>query len=80
MTSRPSRPIQALENLRKLTLESWDHVFSRKLLFRPQFRDSAISAVHLHALRLRVEHPDKPYTSAEPLGDFIFHLVRGVIG
>jgi hypothetical protein len=25
--------LQALENLRDLTLEAWNHVFSRKLLF-----------------------------------------------
>jgi hypothetical protein len=31
---------------------------------------------HRHVLHLRVEHPDEPYTSAEPLGDFVFHFIK----
>jgi hypothetical protein len=72
--------LQALENFCDLTLESWDHVFSQKLIFRLQFGDSAISTVYLHALRLRVDHPDEPDSSAEPLRNFVFNFVRSIIG
>jgi hypothetical protein len=72
--------LQALENFCDLTLEAWNHVFSRKVLFWPQFRDSTISMVHLHALCLRVDAPDEPYAGIEPLSDFVLHLIPSVIG
>jgi len=72
--------LQALEHLGDLTLESWHQVFSHKLICRLQFGDDTISAVPLHALRLRVEHPHESYTSAEPLHNLVFEFRRGIIG
>jgi hypothetical protein len=72
--------LQALENFRELTLEPWEYVLSQQGLSQLQFADRAIRTVHLQAPRLRVEHQDEPYTSTEPLGDFLFHFIRGVIG
>ena len=69
-----------MENLCDLALEPWDNRFSRKLIVRLQFSDGAISTVDLYAMRVRVEDPDKLDTSAQPLRNFCFEFICGVMG
>ena len=70
--------LQTLENLCDLTLESWDDIFSHKLIFRLQFGDGAIRTVHLHPLCVRIDHPNEPDSSSEPVLDFAFNCIRCV--
>lgn len=74
------RPREVTRLLCDPTLESRLHVFGPKLLFRPEFRDAAIQAMYLHSLRVRVAHPDESYPCLEPLRDFLFHFMGGVMG
>ena len=70
--------LQTLENLCDLTLESWDDIFAHQMIFRLQFGDGAIRTVHLHPMRVRIDHPHEPYSSSEPLRDFAFNCIRCV--
>ena len=72
--------LQTLENFCDLALELWDNRFPCKLVVHLQFGDGAIRAVDLYAMRVRVEDPDELDTSTQPLRNFCFEFIRGVMG
>lgn len=69
-----------MENLGDLVLEPWDNLFPRQWIVRLQFGDGAIRAVYLDVMRVRIDDPDELDASSQPLRNFCFELICGIMG